>query len=126
MKITEVRVYANVLPKVGDYSMSSARVGDPDSTIVEVVTDTEHVGWGEVCMTGPMAQTHHAASVRADLTLAAPVLVGLDPRQIGVVWRAMNGARFTATPNSPITRVPRAPAPPARNDSEHYPRRFSR
>lgn len=92
MKITEVRVYRKILPKVGDYSMSSARVGDPDTTIVEVVTDTEHVGWGEVCLTGPMAQTHHAASVRADLGLAAPAIVGLDPRRIGLVWRAMSAA----------------------------------
>ncbi len=94
MKVTEVRVYGKTLPKVGDYSMSSARVGDPDSTIVEVVTDTDHVGWGEVCMTGPMAQVSHAASVRADLTLAAPRLVGLDPRQIGVVWQAMSAAIY--------------------------------
>lgn len=92
MKITEVRVYGKILPKVGDYTMSSARVGDPDSTIVEVVTDAGLIGWGEVCLTGPMAQTHHAESVRADLTLAAPAIVGLDPRRIGEVWAAMTGA----------------------------------
>ena len=92
MRITEVRVHAKILPKVGDYTMSSARIGDPDSTIVEVVTDTGLSGWGEVCMTGPLAQTHHAASVRADLTLAAPAVLGLDPRHLQVIWRAMNAA----------------------------------
>lgn len=92
MKITEIRVYAKVLPKVGDYTMSSARVGDPDSTIVEVVTDAGLSGWGEVCMTGPLAQVQHAASIRADLTLAAPAVVGLDPRRLGVVWKSMSAA----------------------------------
>lgn len=77
---------------VGGYTMSSARVGDPDSTIVEVVTDVGLSGWGEVCPTGPHAQGHHAASVRADLGLAAPAILGLDPRHLAVVWQAMGAA----------------------------------
>ena len=92
VKITEVRVYGKVLPRVGDYTMSSARVGDPVTTIVEVVTDAGLSGWGEVCPTGPLAQGHHAASIRADLALAAPAIVGADPRLTGLVWAAMDGA----------------------------------
>lgn len=92
MRITEVRVHTRILSMVGGYTMSSARVGDPDSTIVEVVTDVGLSGWGEVCPTGPHAQGHHAASVRADLGLAAPAILGLDPRHLAVVWQAMGAA----------------------------------
>ncbi len=92
MQITEVRVYGKRLPMVGGYTMSSARVGDPDSTIVELVSDSGESGWGEVCPTGPLPQLEHAASIRADLTVAAPSVIGLDPCQHGVVWAAMNGA----------------------------------
>ena len=45
MKITEVRVYGKLLPMASSYNMSSAAVGEPDTTIVELVTDTAYVGW---------------------------------------------------------------------------------
>ena len=46
MKITEVRVYGKQLPMASGYNMSSAVVGDPETTIVQILTDTPHIGWG--------------------------------------------------------------------------------
>lgn len=69
--------------------MSSATVGDPDTTIVELVTDTAHVGWREVCPTGPLPQPDHAGSIRADLGLLGPTLICLDPRRINLIHDAM-------------------------------------
>tara|TARA_B100000949_G_scaffold70944_1_gene63189 strand:+ start:130 stop:351 length:222 start_codon:yes stop_codon:yes gene_type:complete len=40
MKITKVHVYGKLLPMASNYNMSSAAVGEPDTTIVELVTDT--------------------------------------------------------------------------------------
>ncbi|MDE0990140.1 MAG: mandelate racemase/muconate lactonizing enzyme family protein, partial [Pseudomonadales bacterium] len=89
MKITKVHVYGKLLPMASNYNMSSAAVGEPDTTIVELVTDTAYVGWGEVCPTGPLPQPEHAGSIRADLVLLCPALIGLDPRQLGLVHDAM-------------------------------------
>ena len=36
MKITEVRVYSKQLPMASGYNMSSAAVGDPETTIVQI------------------------------------------------------------------------------------------
>jgi len=92
VKITKVRVYAKTLPMTERYNMSSAAVGDPDSTIVELVTDSEHAGWGEVCPTGPLPQPEHAGSIRADLDLLGPAIAGLDPTRIWLVQYSMNTA----------------------------------
>lgn len=97
MKVTAVHVYSHLLPAVDAYNMSSSTVGVPDSTIVEVRTDTEHVGWGEVCPTGPLPQPEHAGSIRADLALAAPSMVGVDPRKLSDIWAAMDGVMLGGT-----------------------------
>ena len=90
MKITEVRIYAKLLPLAGSYNMSASTVSDPETTVVELITDTPHVGWGECCPTGPLPQPAHAGSIRADLSLLAPSLIGLDPTLTGSVRRAMD------------------------------------
>ena len=89
MKITAVNIYAKTLPMVSEYNMSSASVGSPSTTIIQIVTDSEQVGWGEICPTGPLPQPEHAGSVRADLELLVPGLIGLDPTMVGRVWAAM-------------------------------------
>ncbi len=91
MKITVVNVYAKTMPMASAYNMSSAPVGDPSTTIIEIITDSEHVGWGEICPSGPLPQPEHAGSIRADLELLGPTLIGTDPTLIGEVWAAMTG-----------------------------------
>ncbi|MDG1409731.1 MAG: hypothetical protein P8Q52_03215 [Acidimicrobiales bacterium] len=92
MKITAINVYERILSMTSAYTMSSSAVGDASSTIVELLTDSEHIGYGEICPTGPLPQPEHAGSIRADLELLAPVLVGLNPVLIGHVLAAMNSA----------------------------------
>lgn len=96
MKITEVRAYAHTLRKVGRYTMSTSAVDDPDSTILEIVTDSGMSGWGEACPAGPGYQPANAFTIRAALELIGPSLIGVDPRRIGLVHdsidRATNGS----------------------------------
>jgi len=92
VKITAINVYERILSMTSAYNMSSSAVGDASSTIVELLTDSEHIGYGEICPTGPLPQPEHAGSIRADLELLAPVLVGLNPVLIGHVLAAMNSA----------------------------------
>ena len=89
MKVTQVNVYAKRLAMAAGYNMSSAAVGDPETTVVKILTDTSHVGWGEICPTGPLPQVEHAQSIQADLGLLGPALIGVDPEQIGLVHDAM-------------------------------------
>jgi len=61
MKITEIHIYAVLLPVVnGPYTMANAQVHALDSTLVKMVTDTGLIGWGETCLVGPTYQPHHA------------------------------------------------------------------
>jgi len=103
MKITEVRVYGKLLPMASSYNMSSAAVGEPDTTIVELVTDTAYVGWGEICPTGPLPQSDHAGSIRADLVLLGPALVGLDPRRLGFTMQWLRQWMEATAPSLPST-----------------------
>lgn len=83
MKITEIHIYAHDLPvKDGPYRMASTEVWTLATTIVKMVTDSGHVGWGETCPVGPVYQPQHAAGARAALTELAPGLIGVDPTQI--------------------------------------------
>jgi L-alanine-DL-glutamate epimerase-like enolase superfamily enzyme len=89
MKITQVDVFAKRLPMASGYNMSSSAVGDPDTTVVSLLTDSGLVGWGEICPTGPLPQVEHAGSIRADLDLLGPALIGADPRRIGLIHDAL-------------------------------------
>lgn len=92
MKIVEVRVYSQILPKAASYNMSTSAVGDPTTTIVELVTDADITGWGEACPAGPAYQPEHALGIQAGLALLGPAIVGLDPTRPGLVQHAMQQA----------------------------------
>ncbi|WP_210529567.1 mandelate racemase/muconate lactonizing enzyme family protein [Rubellimicrobium arenae] len=92
MKITEIHVYSVPLPvKDGPYRMSSGEVWALDSTLVKIVTDAGHVGWGETCPVGPTYQPQHAAGARAALAEIAPGLIGADPLTPVALRRRMDG-----------------------------------
>jgi len=99
MKVSEGRVYGKLLPMVSNYNMSSAAVGEPDTTIVELVTDTAYFSWTEICPTGPLPQPEHTGSIRADLVLLCPALIGLDPSQLGLVHDAMASNQVIGSSN---------------------------
>jgi L-alanine-DL-glutamate epimerase-like enolase superfamily enzyme len=91
MKITRIDVYGYRLTYAhGEYAMSGGRVADTqESTVVRVTTDEGIEGWGETCPLGGTYLPAFAGGARAGLALLAPVIVGLDPRELAAVHRAM-------------------------------------
>ena len=94
MKITAIHVYQVDLPlHEGSYQWSGGKsVSVFDSTVVEVHTDSDLRGYGEVCPLGPVYLPSYAAGARAGITEIAPHLIGLDPTQPAVVYEAMDRA----------------------------------
>ncbi len=94
MKITRIAAYRVELPLVeGSYKWSGGKsVSVFDSTIVEVETDSGLIGYGEVCPLGPFYLPAYAAGVRAGLRELGPHLIGLDPRELGVLNHRMDAA----------------------------------
>ena len=94
MKITSIHVYQLDLPLVeGRYTWSDGRYVDVfDSTVVEIETDTELRGYGEVCPLGPFYLPAFGAGARAGVGELAPHLLGLDPTAIGPLNTVMDTA----------------------------------
>jgi cis-L-3-hydroxyproline dehydratase len=94
MKITRINAYQVDLPlKEGRYSWSSGNFVEVfDATIVEVETDAGIKGYGECTPLGPTYLPAYAAGVRTGLKELAPKLIGLDPRDLGVINRRMDAA----------------------------------
>ena len=92
MRISEIHVYQRDLPVKGG-SYRTSRSGDlsvMDATIVELVTDTGLVGFGETVPLGAVYQPEHALGARAAITQLAPALIGLDPLPIESVRSVMD------------------------------------
>ena len=94
MKITRITAYQVDLPlKEGRYSWSNDNAVEVfDATVVAVETDNGITGWGECTPLGSAYLPAYAAGVRAGLAELAPKLIGLDPRELGVVNRRMDEA----------------------------------
>ena len=94
MRITAVDVFRLALPLVeGRYAWSLGKSVEAfDTTLVRLRTDAGLEGWGEVCPLGPVYLPAYAAGVRTGLALVAPSILGLDPREHGVVSAAMHAA----------------------------------
>jgi len=94
MKITRITAYQVDLPlKEGRYSWSNGNFVETfDATVVEVETDEGVTGYGECTPLGAAYLPAYAAGVRAGLAELAPKLLGLDPRDLGTLNRAMDAA----------------------------------
>ena len=93
MKITEIRVYPHeIIVAGGEYQMSTSAVAGLDATVVELVTDEGMSGFGETTPLGPTYQEQHAGGARAAIAELAPAVIGLDPRRLGLLSAAMDGA----------------------------------
>ncbi len=94
MKITAIRVYQVGLPlHEGSYNWSGGKsVSVFDSTIVGIETDAGLTGYGEICPLGPVYLPSFPEGARAGISVLAPALLGLDPTQPSVVYRAMDRA----------------------------------
>ncbi len=94
MEITAIAVYRVELPVgEGSYNWSNANsVSVFDSTVVQIETDAGIVGWGEVCPLGSAYLPSYPAGARAGIKELAPKLIGLDPRELGVITLRMDTA----------------------------------
>ena len=92
MKITAIRVWQVDLPlKEGRYSWSNGNFVDVfDATVVGVETDAGITGWGECCPLGSAYLPAYALGVRSGLAELAPQIIGMDPRDLGVLNRHMD------------------------------------
>ncbi|MDQ7249546.1 cis-3-hydroxy-L-proline dehydratase [Dongia sedimenti] len=94
MKITAIRAYRVELPlHEGTYRWSGGNsVAVFDSTVVAVETDAGITGYGEVCPLGPAYLPAYAEGARTGIREIGPKLLGLDPRDLGVLNRRMDAA----------------------------------
>ena len=94
MRIERIEAWQVLLPlHEGGYSWADGKsVTVFDSTVVAVHTDQGVTGWGEVCPLGPAYLPAYANGVRTGIAELAPALIGLDPRELGVLDQRMDQA----------------------------------
>jgi L-alanine-DL-glutamate epimerase-like enolase superfamily enzyme len=94
VQITRIRAYRVALPlHEGSYKWSGGKsVSVFDSTIVEVQTDKNVTGWGEVCPLGPFYLPAYGPGARTGIAEIGQHLIGLDPRELAVVNARMDAA----------------------------------
>ncbi len=92
MKITEITVYQINLPLEHPYWLSGGRLKFEtlDATLVKLDTDRGIVGWGEGTPWGHTYVPAHGPGIRAGIETMAPFILGLDPRRVLDVERAMD------------------------------------
>ena len=92
MKITKISVFHKDLPLEYPYFLSGGRLRFDvlDATFVKIETDAGLTGWGEGTPWGHTYVPAHGPGIRAGLETMAKVLLGLDPRNLLDVERAMD------------------------------------
>ena len=92
MKITKISVYQVDLPLEYPYWLSGGRLRFDaiDATFVKIETDAGLVGWGEGTPWGHTYLPSHGPGIRAGIETMASWVMGLDPRQVLTVERAMD------------------------------------
>jgi L-alanine-DL-glutamate epimerase-like enolase superfamily enzyme len=91
MRIAEIHIHKIDLPvKNGPYVMSGSEVHALDSTVVQIVTDSGLIGYGEVCPLASNYQPQHALGARAALCELAPSLIQQEPLKIQVLNHLMD------------------------------------
>ena len=93
MKIAGVTAYRVDQPfRDGPYSCAGGTAEGFDSTVIELICDSGHVGWGEMAPLGAFYSEAFAAGARAGLDELGPVLIGQDPRDHRRLNRLMDSA----------------------------------
>jgi len=86
MKIADIRVHVLQSPLEQPFAFSQGWVHRRSATLVEVVSDTGLVGWGEAFAQGLEAPQIAAAAIEHALK---PLVLGADPLDIEVLWHRM-------------------------------------
>jgi L-alanine-DL-glutamate epimerase-like enolase superfamily enzyme len=92
MKITRITVYHVNLPLEHPYWLSGGRLKFEvlDATLVKLETDEGLTGWGEGTPWGHTYVPAHGPGIRAGIETMARYILGLDPRRVLDVERAMD------------------------------------
>ena len=92
MKITKITVFQKNLPLEFPYWLSGGRLKfeSLDATFVKIDTDAGITGWGEGTPWGHTYVPAHGPGIRAGVETMAPFILGLDPRKVLEVERAMD------------------------------------
>ena len=92
MKITRISVYQLDLPLEHPYWLSGGRLKFEclDATFVKIETDAGITGWGEGTPWGHTYVPAHGPGIRAGIETMASFVLGLDPRRVLDVERAMD------------------------------------
>lgn len=92
MKITKISVYKTELPFFKPYFLSGGRLryDGLDATFVKLETNAGITGWGEGTPWGHTYVAAHGPGIRAGIETMAPFILGLDPREVLSIERAMD------------------------------------
>ncbi len=92
MKITAITVFHVDMPLEHPYWLSGGRLKFEvlDATLVRIDTDAGITGWGEGTPWGHTYVPAHGPGIRAGLETMAQFVLGLDPRRVLDVERAMD------------------------------------
>jgi L-alanine-DL-glutamate epimerase-like enolase superfamily enzyme len=92
VKITRISVYQVDLPLEHPYWLSGGRLKFEclDATFVKIETDAGITGWGEGTPWGHTYVPAHGPGIRAGIETMASFVLGLDPRRVLDVERAMD------------------------------------
>jgi len=92
MNITRLSVYQKDLPLADPYRLSGGRLLFEviDATFVKIETDAGLIGWGEGTPWGHTYLPAHGPGIRAGIETIVNAVLGLDPRQLELIERAMD------------------------------------
>ena len=92
MKITRISVWQKDLPLTKPYWLSGGRLKFEklDATFLRLDTDAGLSGWGEGTPWGHTYLPAHGPGIRAGIETMAHAILGLDPRKVEHVERAMD------------------------------------
>ena len=94
MKIKRISLYQVDLPLEYPYWLSGGRLKFEvlDATLVKIETDEGLIGWGEGTPWGHTYVPAHGPGIRAGIATMAHFILGLDPRKLLEIERAMDFA----------------------------------
>lgn len=92
MKITRIAIYKTDLPYIGGTYVwgDGNTIATAKASVVVIETDAGITGCGEFTPCGENYMVAHSEGVEAFARLAAPVLLGEDPRQVGHIEQLMD------------------------------------
>ena len=92
MKIKKISVFQIDLPLEHSYWLSAGRLKFEvlDASLVKIETDDGLIGWGEGTPWGHTYVPAHGPGIRAGIETMAPFILGLDPRRLLDIERAMD------------------------------------